>query len=164
MRFLYYANDFENPVSTDWPAPTLAPASADTFRPAIPVRRFDDVVEEGVGWYLTWPSNATQVSFDIKARAQTAPTQVKTVGNMLYLRAIPNAIGPSLTYISFRLNAMTMLSGNTSFRYKPRQTIPIPSLPVASPGVLLGWELSRVSNATNLVGDWDLVELIVEFA
>jgi len=106
---------------------------------------------------------------DIKARAQTAPTQHRLAGQRLYTRAIPNGFGPTTAYSSLELLAMTMISGNTSYQYKPRQTIPIASLPVASPGVLIGWELTRVNptlsgaGATNLAGDWDLVELIVEF-
>jgi len=175
QRFLFYANDFENPVSSDWQAPTLAPAQVDTIRSAITIRAFDDTMEEGVGYYLSIPTGANSMAIEIKARAQTAPAAPKSVGNTLYRREIPNGSGPSPSWSTFHLANMTMPSGATSYIYKPRQVIPLSGggaagfTPGASPGELFQWELTRTSptlgtgGGSNLVGDWDLIELIVEF-
>jgi hypothetical protein len=171
---LYYSSDFENPVNSDWNVPTLAPASADTIRASLSIRRFDDTLEEGVGFYMTVPSGAANMGFLIKARAQAAPTQTRLVGNRISYRAVPDGVGPSTTWGSYQLVNMTMPSGITSFVYKPRQIVSLnPSqgfTPGVSPGVLYEWELSRNSptnftgaGATNLAGDWTLAELIIEF-
>jgi hypothetical protein len=66
---------------------------------------------------------------------------------------------------------MTMASGMTSYQCKPRQVIPLSGpggfSPGVSPGALFQWELTRTvptsPGGSNLIGDWDLVELIVEF-
>jgi hypothetical protein len=172
QRYLFFANDFENPVNSDWGAPTLAPAAVDTIRAAITIRAFDDTNEEGVGYYLPIPSLATVMAVELMARAQTAPaTGPRVVGNTLLRREIPCGTGPSVGWVRHRLNNMTMASGMTSYQCKPRQVIPLSGpggfSPGVSPGALFQWELTRTvptsPGGSNLIGDWDLVELIVEF-
>jgi hypothetical protein len=174
QRFIYYANDYENPVTSDWGAPTLAPAAPDTILSSLVIRGFDDTIEEGVGFYLTVPSGSAGTSIEIKARAQTAPTQIRLAGNSLYFRQIPDATGPVPTWNKIILNNHTMASGMTSYQYKPRQDIPLSGnggfSPGVTPGSLYQFEISRTSptlaggGATNLSGDWNLVEFIIEFA
>jgi hypothetical protein len=172
QRYLFYANDFENPVNSDWSVPTLAPAQPDTIRAAITVRAFDDTLEEGIGFYLPVPSLATVMALEIMARAQTAPAAgARVVGNTLHRRQIPCSTGPSVGWVRHLLTNMTMATGMTSYQCKPRQVISLSGpggfSPGVSPGALFQWELTR-SNPTSpaaseLSGDWNLVELIVEF-
>jgi hypothetical protein len=169
--FLFYANDFDNPVTTDWAAPTLAPAAADTIRSAITVRLFDATQEEGVGFYLTIPSGSVNMTLEPRARPQNAPSPgARVVGNRLYYRQIPGGIGPTSTWSQRQLNNMTMPSGVTSYSYKPAETIPLAGgggfSPGVSPGTLYGFEFTRTTptpGASNLPSDWNLVELIVTF-
>jgi hypothetical protein len=170
-RFAFYANDFDSPVTSDWGAPTLATAQADTIRSALTVRRFDDTNEEGVGFQLRVPSNASSFIIDLMARSQSAPSTARVVGNTLLRREVPNATGPGANWTRHLLNNMTMPSGSTSYQQKPQQSIPLNGAGGFSqgvtPGALYWWELTRTlptsPGGSNLVGDWDLLELIISF-
>jgi hypothetical protein len=126
-------------------------------------------MEEGVGFILTVPSPSVQMSFEMKARAQNAPSNgARVVGNRIYYRPIPNNASFGTTWNQILLNNMTMATGSTLFQYKPRQTVPFVGgfSPGVTPGTLYQFELTRVAPspaASNLTGDWNLVELIVEF-
>ncbi len=168
---MFFAPDFDNPVSSDWAAPTLAPASADTIRSAITVRRFDDTMEEGVGFALVVPSGAANVTIELSARPQSAPSLgPRIVGNRLYYRQIPNGTGPSTGWATRQLNNMTMATGATSYQYKPAQQIPLNGQNGFSPGIVAGlvyeFEFTRTTptpGGTNLSGDFDLLHFLMTF-
>jgi hypothetical protein len=170
--YFFYANDFENPVNTDWPVPTLAPAVADSIRPAITVRRFGATMQQGAGFYLQIPSGAAAgMAFELRARSETAPAAPFVVGNKIQYREIPNGSGPGATWSAYQLANMTMASGLTSFQSKPRQVVPLAGpggfSPGVSPGALYEWEFVRTApspTASNLISDWNLVQLMIEFA
>lgn len=161
-RFLFYADQLDNPVSADWAVNSLAPATADNTNSGITVRAFDDTVEEGVGFILTIPPEACGLTIDFKSKARTAPGAAKTVNTVLYRRNIPDnaavgawSAGLSLTPIDIPTNVF--------FQYD-KQTITLTTLGI-TPGTLVQFELTRkdAANGTKLVGDWHLCELSVEF-
>jgi len=68
----YFLADFLeniNPAGTDWAVNALSELLPDPFNNGIPVRHFDDSVEEGAGLTLRIPGEAGQVTFDLTARA-----------------------------------------------------------------------------------------------
>ncbi|RYF18862.1 MAG: hypothetical protein EOO77_10730, partial [Oxalobacteraceae bacterium] len=76
--FYFYADQLDNPTSSDWSVNLLAPASNDATNGALVVRAFDDTAEEGVGFMLSIPTGVTTLNLRLKGRAATAPTA--TVG------------------------------------------------------------------------------------
>jgi hypothetical protein len=131
------------------------------------VRRFDDTIEEGVAWNLSIPTNAAAMAFDMKARAQSHPSSPRVVSHKLYYRPIPHGVGPTSTWSTYSLSAQTMASGSTSYQNKPKQSINMTQLTAATGGRLTQFELTRIAvpaGVSNLIGDYDLAELIVEFS
>jgi hypothetical protein len=158
----HFGDQLDNPVNADWAVNALAPAAADSVNAGLTVRRFDDTVEEGVGFIVQVPEQATNLRLSFVARAQTAPGAARTVGLTLYRREIPDnaavtawSAGTVLTDIDIPTNA--------NFQYD-NQTISLSTLSITA-GRLVQFELTRTepTGGTELVGDWDLIEIIVEF-
>lgn len=152
----------DNPNNADWAVNALAPANPDPANNALTIRAFDDTTEEGVGWILPVPSTATNMVIRFKSRGATAPAAVRTVGLKLYNRDIPDnaaitawTAGLVLTDISIPANA---------FYQYDSQTIALATLTIVA-GETAQFELTRVNPAagTELVGDWLLLEIIIEF-
>jgi len=160
---VFEADQLENPNNADWAVNSLAPAQADTNNNGITIRAFDDTTEEGVGFKVKIPATAANVIFRFFGRAETTDAGVRTVGLQIYEREIPdNAVvtawsaGLQLTDIDIPVNEF--------FQYDEQ------TLTLAALGVIAGswhqFELTRVapSGGTNLVGDWDLLALEVDFS
>jgi len=160
--YTFQADQFDNPVNSDWTVNSLAPSSADTLNPALPVRRFDDTTEEGVGAGITIPENTVNIVFGFKSRAQTAPGSAQTVQPTLYNRLVPDnaAVGAW----SSALNLTTIsIPTNTNFQYDT-QTISLATLGWSA-GEHRQLELTRrgTQPGDTLSGDWNLLEMTVEF-
>ena len=161
--FLFCADQLDNPVNANWAVNALAPAAADSVNAALVVRRFDDTTEEGAGFLLTVPPWATSVTLTLKSRAQTAPAATRTVGLKLYYRSIPDNAAISV----WNSHVMTDISipTNANFQYATDTDALAAFSPAITAGVLYQFELTRINPTagTELVGDWDLVELGVLF-
>ena len=161
-KFLFYADQLDNPVNSNWAVNALAPATADNTNAAIVVRAFDDTLEEGVGFILTIPTCACGFTIGFKSKANTAPGSAKTVQTNLYVRTIPNNAVVGAWSAGLALTAIDIPT-NLFFQYDT-QTIQLSTLGI-TPGTLVQFELTRddVGIGTKLVGDWNLAELSVEF-
>jgi len=159
----YYASSLDSPNNTDWAVNALAAAIADPTNSGLTVRQFSATTEQGVGFFLTVPAGATNITFRFKSRAQNAPVSASVVQPKLYIRSLPNnaAIGAwSSAYAMSNLSIPT----NTFTQYG-FQTLTLASLGLASNG-LYQVELTRsttVSGGTQLAGNWNLLELTIEF-
>ncbi len=162
LKFQFFADQFDNPVNADWTINALAPAAADSNNAGETVRLFDDTAEEGIGFILTVPSNAINIKFTFRSRAETTPGAVRTVGLKLYNRGIPNnaaveawSAGTVLTDIDIPVNE--------TFQ-EDTQTLTLATLGLTA-GETTQFELTRINpvGGTELTGDWALLELIVEF-
>lgn len=157
---IFYADQFDNP-SANWSATLTAPAISDSTNPALTVRAFDDTAEEGVGFLLSIPAGATNVTLRFRGRAATAPTAARGVVLRLHRRSIPDnaAVG------AWAITTLTTIAipTNANFQYDA-QTLTLSSLGLTS-GTLVQWELTRQGSATadTLAGDYNLLELVVEF-
>lgn len=166
-RKLFYADQFDNPINSDWVINALAPAIKDPSNNALTVRAFDDSAEEGVGFILSIPSGATQMKLSFKSRAKTAPTGgAKEVALNLYTREIPDNAAVGSWSGENNINSVISLPvSSTDFQYD-EHTFTLASMAnVLTAGRLYQFELTRDHDAASdtLVDDWYLLELIVEF-
>jgi hypothetical protein len=72
-RYDYYADMLDPPTTADWSINSVAPTSANPGNTAIPVRRFDDTIQEGAGGFVRVPVGAINLTLTIVGRAITAP-------------------------------------------------------------------------------------------
>lgn len=159
---LFYADQLDNPNNADWTVNALAPASADSNNAGLTVRLFDDTIEEGVGFILSVPAGVTSITLRFKSRAETTPGGAVGVVPTIYNRNIPDnaavgawTAGTDLTALAFTTNEF--------FQYDS-QTITLAALSITA-GNLTQFELTRngAAGGDDLVGDWALIEIQVEF-
>lgn len=158
-RFEFYGDQLENPNNADWTVNALAPASADTINAALTVRRFDDTVEEGVGFTLSIPANAIEIRFTFRHRAQTAPGGAVTTQPRLYRRTRADNAAWGAWSALFAFTALS-LPASTNWQ-DDTQVVTLATLGLTA-GQVAQFELTR-DPADGLTGDWVLHELMVEF-
>ena len=159
----YYASSLDSPNNSDWAVNSLAAAIADPTNPGLTVRQFSNTTEQGVGFNLTVPAGATNITFRFKGRAQTAPGSAAVVQPKLYLRSIPDNAAVSAWSTAYAFSNISIPT-NAYFQYS-YQTFTLASLGLASNGLYQA-ELSRsttVSGGTQLASNWYLNELTIEF-
>jgi hypothetical protein len=158
----YYAASLESPNNADWAVNSVAPSVSDSANLSISIRRFSDTIEQGVGFMFSVPTGSTSIRFKTKSRAATAPAVASVVQPKLYVRHLPDN-GAISTWTANNFSNIDIPT-NTNFQYDS-QTFLLSSLSLTV-GDLYQCEFTRsttVSGGTNLSGDWNLVELIVEF-
>jgi len=168
---IFYADQLDNPVNTDWIVNALAPAASDSMNAALTVRLFDDAVEEGVGFILAIPSGATNMKLRFKSRAEVVPGAARTVGVKLYYRQIPDDAAVSATWAGAndgsKILADIDIPANVNFQYSSQTLVLVADF---TPDLLAAktyqFELTRVNPTagTELVDDWALLEVQVEFS
>jgi len=160
LRTQFGAADFDDPA-TDWATTAAAAIAQDTTNVGLTVRRFDDTADEGVGWDVLVPAPCTKVRLTFVSRAQTAPAANRTVGLAFKKREIPNnASVPA--WASTTLTDLTLPS-NATFQ-RSSQTVAISTLGLTA-NLFYQIELVRQNptGGTELVGDWTLFSLVVEW-
>jgi len=159
----FFADQLDNPNSADWAVNALAAAVADSNNAGLTIRAFDDATEEGVGFILVVPTGATNIVLTFKARAEVGPPAARTVGLKLYQRGIPDDAAVEAWSAGTVLTDVDLPITTELFQYDT-QTITLSSLGITA-GEVTQFELTRINPAggTELVGDWDLLELGVEF-
>lgn len=162
-NFFLYGDQFDSPNTSDWTVNSLASAGADATNTALTTRSFDDTTEEGVGFTIHVPTFATNIKLYFTYRAQTAPGAIRAVGSKLYYRSVPN--NSSISSWSSKVLADKAIPTSALFQYT-NETVALSSFsPAISAGSVYQFEITRVAPGagTNLTGDWNLLELIVEF-
>jgi hypothetical protein len=156
------ADQLLSPNNADWTVNALAPLSADSNNLALSVRRFDDTIEEGVGFLVTPPTGATNIVFRFKSRAETAPAGARTVGLKLYNRGIPDN-GAVESWSAGNALSDIDITTNEYWQYD-EETIALSTLGVTA-NELTQFELTRINPVagTELSGDWVLVVLAWKF-
>ena len=87
-RYEFFADQVDYPRGTDWDVNNGAPGSADSNNSALKVRRFDDTVNEAIGFMITVPEGAISMTVVTKARAETAPGATQNAIMQLHERSI----------------------------------------------------------------------------
>jgi len=160
---IFFADQLDNPVTADWKINALAPADADVENSALTVRRFNDTTEQGIGFYLDIPAGATNIIFTFKSGAFAAPAGVRTVGLKIYNRDIPDNAAVTAWSAGVVLTDVSIPT-NVYFQYDT-ETKTLASLGLTT-GKLAQFELTRIAPTagTNLVNDWELIELQITFS
>ncbi len=167
-RLQLFADQLDSPNSSDWKVNANAPADADTNNAGLTVRRFNDTIEEGVGFTLFVPAGVKKVSFDICSRAETADAAgAKTVGNKLYFREIPDQGVASATWAGTNDGSYVLadidIPNNTEDWQHDSQEVSLATLGMVA-GTYYQCEFTRVAPGAgvNLVNDWSLLSLVLE--
>lgn len=162
-EFQFYADQFDNPINSDWTVNSLAPAAADSNNNGITVRLFDDTTEEGVGFSILVPSGATNIVLNTISRAETGPTGAQTVARSLYNRGIPNNAAVQSWSAATDLTDVSMPT-TTEFFQDDTQTIALSTLSITA-GEVTQFEMTRdtADAGDTLTGDWALLLLKVSF-
>jgi len=159
--FTIQADCFEHPNNADWKVNAAAPLGADSNNNSLTVRRFDDTTEEGVGFLLAIPTGRTQMKVCVISRAETAPGGAKNVAFKLYAREIPDNAAVAVWDAGTTWADMAM-PANEFFQ------VDIETKTLAALGYTAGklhqFQLTRVdATVDDLVGDWALLQISVEF-
>jgi hypothetical protein len=161
FHYQFFADQLDNPNNGDWAVSLVAPVVADTRNTALSVRRFDDTTEEGTGWLLRIEPSMTTMQILLTSRPQNIPTTARLVFPRLYSRQISN--NASITAWASRNLGTISMSASQIFWRENTFTVPLNvSGPSISANRLYQFELTRVSGATGLTGDWDLLEVHIE--
>ncbi len=158
----FNAEDLSSPNNADWPVNALAPLVVDSNNAAVNVRLFDDTAEEGVGLKVRPTQGSTSVILTLTSRAETAPGAVRTVGNKLRVRGLPDNLAREAWSAGLVLNDIDIPT--SEFDQEDTQTITLADAGMSA-GELTQIELTRIgpSAGTNLEGDWALLMLGLEF-
>jgi hypothetical protein len=157
-------------VTANWIVNALAPAAVDSLNSALLVRRFDDTAEEGIGFILPIPEGTTSITLGFKSRGQTAPGAAATVGAKLYFRHVPDNAAVSTTWAGAADGSRVLtdidIPTNTNFQYDSQGMTLASFSPALVAGRTYQFELTRINPTagTELTGDWNLLELNVEFS
>jgi len=163
-RFIYFANSLDSPNNSDFAISALAPVATDPSYTSLNIRQFSNTIEQGVGFTVSIPTNATQVTFKFRGRAQTAPGSASVVQPRIYYRLIPNNAAIGAWSIAQELSNINIPT-NANFQYA-QQTILLSTLGMTA-GNMYQVELTRrVSGVTgtNLASNFLLAEVDAEFA
>lgn len=164
----YLATSLDSPNNSDWTVNALAATVADPTNNAINVRSFANTPEQGVGFLMTIPTGATQMTVTYKGHAQVAGAGAAVNMQLrFYTRAVgaltPAAVGSWSA--ATNLTSQAVPTGNI-FWQSYSQTIALSSFSTALvAGQLYQFELTRnVGVANNLAQNWLLGELTISFA
>lgn len=162
-EYLFNAVLLENPNNSDWAVNALANAAVDSNNNGLRIRAFDDTTEEGVGFTVQTPSGATNIIFDIKSRAETAPGSGETVAINLYNREIPDNSSVEAWSTATQLTDINIPT-NEYFQYDS-ETIALSTLGINA-GNQVQFELTRdtADAGDTLTGDWDILTITVRFS
>jgi hypothetical protein len=163
VPYCFYADQLTSPNNADWAINALAPANADSLNNALIVRAFDDTAVEGVGFTIEIPADATGMIIGIRGRAQTAPGAAKQVILNLYARAITDNTAVGAWSGAQAMTAIDIPT-NTRFQFDTDVSQTFAALGI-TPGSIAQFELVRNGADGNdtLVGDWNLLELMITF-
>lgn len=161
-EYLFFADQLDSPNNADWTVNNLAAVDTDSNNNALKIRKHDDTAETGFGFIIEIPTGATDVTFDFKSRAETAPGAVRTVGLKVYERDIGDNVAVGAWSPGVVLTDIDIPT-NERFQYDTQ------TLTLAAIGLVAGQthqlEITRIAptGGTNLVGNWDLLSVGVKF-
>lgn len=157
----YVATSFDSPNSADWTVNALASSVQDATNNALVVRTFSNATEQGVGFTIPIPSNATNISFVYNARPVTAPGVASTATMKLYMRTAVNVTTPAAVGA---WSAATTFTSDTipinAFYQTFTHTYTLAALSLTA-GNVVQFELTR--SAAGVASFLNLLQLTVNF-
>ena len=164
VEYQFYGDQLDSPASADWAVNVNAGVAVDSNNAAIPVRRFNDTTEEGVGLLIEIPTGVTNIIVALRSRAETGAAANLDVVPKLYVREMPdNAVVESWS-AGTDMTTITMGTSNEYWQYD-EQTIALTTLGLVA-GRIAQIELTRDAADGNdtLVGDWTLLAVVIGFS
>ena len=163
-KYLFFADQLDNPDNADWAVNALAKAAKDTNNNGLTIRAFDDATEEGVGAVFSIPLTAVNIDIYLVSRAETAAASNLDVVPKIYVREAPDDAAVEAWSAGTDLTTITMGTNNEYFQYDS-QIIALTTLGLVA-GRTAQLELTRNtgSGSDTLVGDWDLLSLGIRFS
>jgi hypothetical protein len=160
VHVLLQEKNLDTPT-TGWAVTVPAASAGDTNTPGLNVRLFDDTTIEGVGFSVYVPLGATSMTLRFISRAETAPVGTRTVGVEFYERGMPGAVDAWSP--GYQLTDVTLPASEDWVEYTHSAVLPVWGI---TAGQLHQCELARINPAagTELIGDWALLAVRVEFA
>jgi len=157
-RYLFPADAMDTPNSSDWVVNAFAPASNDTLKSALIVRRFDDTLQEGVGIDFEVPTGATNVTLELWSRSEA--TNAGNIIPVIYTRYMDDNAALSSWTAGISGNALAMTADQKW--QKDTQTFTTSALSISG-GQHCFMEVTRngADGSDTLVGDWTLFKLVV---
>lgn len=159
----YLADELLDVSASDWAISAAAAAQTDTNNNSLRVRAFDDTTSEGVGFFqkISFGSN-TQLTLRWSSRAETTPGVPVQVIQRLYFREMGD--NTAITSWAFVDLAPIDFQTNEFFQVDVETLLFTDFTPTLQAGRLYQFELTRktADGADTLIGDWDLLQLIVE--
>jgi hypothetical protein len=166
FTYQFYADQMDSPNNSDWAVSGMAPAQADSVNAALTIRAFaDQTIERGVGFLLRLQPGMSTMTIKFESRSENAPTQTRNVGLRLYNRLISPGqptVGPWLNRTVSPISIPS--SALIGFQEDSRSFQLGVSGPTIMAGAVMQYEVTRVSTATGLLNQWDLLALIIEVA
>ena len=157
----FFASSLDSPNNADWVINALAPAIADPTNAGLTVRQFSNTTEQGVGCFVPIPSNATNITFAYKGRAQTAPGTTGTLQMRFYARNLANNTATGTWSAANNLTSVGVPT-NANWQYYS-STATLASLSLTA-GNLYQFEFTRnVAVSGNPAVNWLLVDLEISF-
>lgn len=161
----YFAVQLYDPDNTDWAVGVIAPIAIDSVNAALQTRQFPDTTERGVGWLIDVPIGTTSMSVTLVHRAESGAPPVGVVTPKIYHRQIVDT-APVSAWAAIPIPSLAAF-GNTNWRYNPISPAGGESYAAWGLAPNLGstyqFELTRIFTAPNLVGDWNLLGVLVRF-
>lgn len=158
----FFAQNLLDPTNSSWAIEANAPLATDSNDPELFVRLHDDTVPEGSGESVVIPTGATNIVFDFKSRAETAPGVAKQVVPRLFYTKYADNVAVSAPTAGTDLTPIDIPT-NENPQYDSQ------SLTLASEGLSVGdtvqFQITRNPGAAadDLVGDWALYYVLVSF-
>lgn len=155
------AVEFDDPNSSDWTVNAFAALAAGSINAGLLVRRFDDTIQEGVGFDLYIPAGTTSLVFRFISRAQTAPGGAVGVVPKLYHRTIVDNAAVGSWSAGVNMDTIA-IPASTNYQYDS-QTMTLSGLSLTE-ATRVQFELTRIGSdgSDTLTGDWTLLSLHVE--
>lgn len=116
---LYYADQIDDPINSDYAVGLTAPAVADSVNAGLKVRRFVKTEERGMAWPdrpLLIPKGATQIVFGFKSRPEDAQGSPATVQPVFYFRIIRAGVPVTAWSSGTLMTPFDFPAGSTVFR------------------------------------------------
>jgi hypothetical protein len=167
-RYSYFANSLDNPNNSDWAINALAPVVTDPTYSSIPERQFSNTVEQGVGFMLSIPAAATQVTFKLRGRSAAVVAGATNVVQFnVYARRIASNSAPAAWSTATALGVIAIPASSIAFQYNT-QTVLLSafSTAIVADNMYI-FEITRRVTPTSgvqLAANFLLTELTAEFS
>jgi hypothetical protein len=163
FHYQFFADQLDNPNNNDWAVSAMAPVTSDSLNTALSERAYNHTTESGAGWLLRMEPSLSNWNMILMMRPAVIPTVANVVGLRLYQREIAN--GASVGAWGFRQFGPFTFGTSQIFwsQYNVNFNLNT-SGPTLSAGKLYQFELTRVSQATGLIGNMNLLEVHIELS